>query len=63
MGEVRGTTLAWRHGGHDYSISNSKPVTLVSRAYNLYVFAISKTVTEFALFAGPRADDPIRQRY
>ena len=62
MGEVRGTALAWRYGGHDYHISNSKPVTLIPRAYNLYVFAIPKTVTEFALFAGPRPDDPIRQR-
>ena len=62
MGEVRGTSLSWRYGGHDYSISNRKPVTLVSRAYNLYVFVIPKTVTEFALFAGPRPDDPIRQR-
>ena len=63
MGEVRGTSLAWRYGGHDYRISNSKPVTFVSRAYHLYVFAIPKTVTQFALFAGPRPDDPIRQRY
>ena len=63
MGEIRGITLTWRYGGHDYRISNSKPVTFVSRAYHLYVFAIPKTVTEFALFAGPRPDDPIRQRY
>ncbi len=63
MGECGGTTLTWRYGGHDYNISNTKPVTFVSRAYNLYGFAIAKPVTEFALFGGPRPDDPIRQRY
>lgn len=62
MGEVRGTSLAWRYAGRDYKISSSKPIASGSHAYHLYVFAIAKPVKEFTLFAGPRPDDPIRQR-
>ncbi|MGH9632508.1 MAG: hypothetical protein ACRD7E_29735 [Bryobacteraceae bacterium] len=61
-GEVRGTTMRWRTGKHEYTIETDKPVASGSRAYNLYVFHIPRTVESFGMSAGPRPDDPIRGR-
>jgi len=61
-GEVRGTTMTWRTGGHEYTIITDKPIASGSRAYNLYVFHIPRTAEYFGMSAGPRPDDAIRRR-
>jgi hypothetical protein len=61
-GEIRGTTMTWRAGGHEYTITTAKPIAPGSRAYNLYVFHIPRTVKTFGMSAGPRPDDPIRRK-
>lgn len=62
LGEIRGSLMTWRSGGHDYSIATSKRIAPGARAYHLYVFAVPRAVTEFTLWAGPKPDDPIRRR-
>ncbi|MBI3683754.1 MAG: hypothetical protein HY235_25550 [Acidobacteria bacterium] len=61
-GEIRGTTITWRTGGHEYTITTDKPIVSGSRAYNLYVFHIPHTADYFGMSAGPRPDDPIRRK-
>ncbi len=61
-GEIRGTTMTWRHAGHEYTITTDKPITSGSRAYNLYVFHIPRTVEHFGMSAGAKPDDPIRRK-
>ncbi|MBY0503878.1 MAG: hypothetical protein K2X03_08205 [Bryobacteraceae bacterium] len=62
LGEIRGSLMTWRSGGHDYSLTASKPIAPGSRAYHLFVFPIPRAVTEFTMWAGPKPDDPIRHR-
>jgi hypothetical protein len=61
-GEIRGTTLTWRTGGHVYTITTDKPIVSGPRAYNLYVFHIPRATPHFAMSGGPRPDVPIRQK-
>ncbi|HSB17990.1 MAG TPA: hypothetical protein VLE22_26300 [Bryobacteraceae bacterium] len=61
-GEIRGTTMTWRTGGHEYTITTDKPIASGSRAYNLYVFHIPRTANYFGMSAGAKPDDPIRSR-
>lgn len=61
-GEIRGTTMTWRSGEHEYSITTDKPITSGSRAYNLYVFYISRPVEYFSMSAGEKPDAPIRRQ-
>ena len=61
-GEIRGTTMTWRTGGHEYMITADKPIASGSSAYNLYVFHIPRTTEHFGMSAGAKADDPIRRR-
>ncbi len=61
-GEIRGTTMTWRTGEHEYTITTDKPIASGSRAYNLYVFHIPRTADYFGMSAGSRPDDPIRRR-
>jgi hypothetical protein len=61
-GEIRGTTMTWRLGGHEYTITTDKPIVSGSRAYNLYVVHIPRTADHFGMSAGPKPDDPVRRR-
>ncbi len=61
-GEIRGTTMTWRTGGNEYTITTDKPITSGSRAYNLYVFHIPRTAEYFGMSGGDRPDYPIRRR-
>ncbi|HYO84490.1 MAG TPA: hypothetical protein VES20_24015, partial [Bryobacteraceae bacterium] len=36
-GEIRGSTMRWQYGGHEYRIEGDKPIASGSGAYNLYV--------------------------
>ncbi len=48
-GEIRGTTMSWRSGGHHYTITTDKPIASGSRAYNLYVFHIPRIGQSFSM--------------
>lgn len=61
-GEIRGTTMTWRIGGHEYTITTDKPIASGSRAYNLYVFHMPRTAEYFGMSAGPKPDDVVRRR-
>jgi hypothetical protein len=61
-GEIRGTTMTWRIGGHEYAITTDKAIASGSRAYNLYVFHIPRATEYFGMSAGPKPDDPIRRK-
>lgn len=62
LGEIRGTSMTWRLGGHEYRITAKKPITTGSSAYNLYVFLVPRTVESFSMSAGPKPDDPIHHK-
>ena len=61
-GEIRGTTMTWRHGGREYKITTDKPIASGSRAYNMYVFHIPRNAEYFGLSAGDKPDPPIRRK-
>lgn len=61
-GEIRGTTMTWHSGGHEYTITTDKSIASGSGAYNLYVFYIPRVVARFGMSAGPKPDPAIRAR-
>ncbi|MBL8212410.1 MAG: hypothetical protein JNK87_16970 [Bryobacterales bacterium] len=62
LGEIRGTTLQWKSGGHTYAVSTARPVLPGEQAYHLYVSTVPRSVESFGISSGPHPDWAIRQR-
>jgi hypothetical protein len=61
-GEIRGTMMTWHTGGHEYTITTDKAIASGLRAYNLYIFQISRAAENFGMSGGAGPVDPIRHK-
>lgn len=62
LGEIRGTTVSWKWGGHSYAVSTAQPVLPGEHAYHLYVAAVPRNVESFGISSGPSPEGAVRAR-